>query len=119
MKTRIPESLFMPLIFQMGLFDVCTSEEELAETIVYQLSEEMDALLDDDDIREMSAENMASVVGGILSALGAYKIHTHSSSVERRFDGSYPWPHYSIWFSFTTSPFRSYRHTDYINISIP
>jgi len=117
MKTRIPESLFMPLIFQMGLFAVCYNEEELAETIVYQLSDEMDALLDDDDIREISAKNMAAIVGGVLSACGAYNIHTKSSSASP--DVGRRWPHYSIWFSFTTSPFRSFRHTDYINISVP
>ena len=108
----------MPLIFQMGLFDVCGSEEEIADHLVYQLSEELDTLLDDDDIKNMSSDNMAAVIGGVLRALGAHNIRTHPSYVNKHADGGYPWPHYTIWFSFTTSPFRTFRHTDYINISL-
>ncbi len=118
MKTRISTSLLMPLTFELGLFDVCSNEEEIAEVLVYQLSEELDALLDDDDIKNMSSDNMAAVIGGILNALGAHSVRTQSSYVDKHAISGYPWPHYTVWFSFTTSPFRSFRHTDYINISL-
>jgi len=99
----------MPLLFEIGLFDICISEEELAENIVFLLSEEIDALLDDDDIRELSTESMETIIRGVLGACGAYNIiiktmSTHASGF------------IEIWFSFTTSPYRSRRHMDFINI---
>ncbi len=99
----------MPLLFEMGLFNICASEEELAENIVYLFSEEMDTLLDDDDIRELSTESMETIIRGVLGACGAHNItiktmSTHSSGF------------IEIWFSFTTSPHRSRRHMDFINI---
>lgn len=109
MKTRIPKSLFLPLLFEMGLFNICISEEELAETIVYLFSEEMDVLLDDDDIRELCTENMEAIIGGMLSACGAYNVVIKTMLAR---DSGF----IEIWFSFTTGPYRSRRHMDFINI---
>ena len=110
MKTRIPKSLLMPLLFELGLFNICASEEELAESIVYLFSEEMDALLDDDDIRELCiSENMEGFVETVLSACGAYNVTIKTIFI--RDSGVV-----EVWFSFTTSPYRSRRHMDFINV---
>ncbi len=110
MKTRIPKSLFIPLLFELGLFNICSSEEELAEQIVYLFSEEMDALLDDDEVRELSSEAMEFLTSSVLSACGAHKVIIKTLfSKDTGF--------VEIWFSFTTSPHRSRRHMDFINIA--
>jgi hypothetical protein len=109
MEIRIPESLFIPLLLELRLFNICLSEEELAENIVYLFSEEVDALLDDESIRELRDEDMEVIIGGILGACGAYNVITKTIFVT---DAGFT----EIWFSFTTSPFRSRRHMDFVNL---
>jgi len=107
-------SLFMPLFVQMGFEHLCPneSEEEMAENILYRLSEEMDALLDDDDIREMARENMASVVEAILNSLGATNIRTQVKDIYNPSS-----PRYEVWFSFDTLYGSPVRHVDFITIA--
>ncbi len=102
----------MPLLFELGLFNICISEEERAEQIVYLFSEEMDALLDDDEFLELNFAGMEFLSKSILGSCGA-----HNITIKTIFSRDTGFT--EIWFSFTTSPLRSRRHMDFINLPLP